>query len=54
MTKQEIRDTAERLNITTLAAIRYLITGTTANAMFKPSIMRRIDREWKKYRGIKR
>lgn len=49
MTKQLIDTTAAQLNVLPLVAIRYLITGTTANCMFNLATMRQIAKAWKAY-----
>ena len=51
MDKQLIDSTAARLNVHPLIAIRYLVTGTTANCMFNRETTRRIAQAWKAYQA---
>jgi hypothetical protein len=49
MNKKVVDTTAATLGVHPLVAIRFLVTGTTANCMFATPIMRKIAKAWKDY-----
>lgn len=49
ITTQQIDETAKRYDLPPVIAIRLLVTGTTAAAMFSKPTLQRINRLWKQY-----